>query len=157
MQNNAFSMKELVPLMQEVIGEGGEFRLFPRGTSMLPLLREGRDSVILVAPAVLKKRDICLYRRQDGTYVLHRLIKWDKAGGPVFCGDNQTALEYGVPSESVVAVVSAYYRGDKRIEVSAFSYRLYSFWHCVFPLRRLRFLPRRTWGLLRRLVKRKKS
>ena len=146
MQNNAFSMEELVPLIEEVIGEGGEFRLFPRGTSMLPLLREGRDSVILVAPHTLKKRDICLYRRENGAYILHRLMKWDRQGAPVFCGDNQTVLEYGVPRENVVAVVSAYYKDDRRIALSAFSYRFYRFWHCLMPLRRLRFLPRRLYA-----------
>ena len=146
-------MQELVPLIEEVVREGGEFRLFPRGTSMLPLLREGRDSVVLVAPGTLEKRDICLYRRENGAYVLHRLIKWDQEGRPVFCGDNQTALEYGVARDSVVAVVHACYRDDKRREVTDLRYRLYAFFHCVMPLRRLRFLPRRTWGAIRRLFR----
>ena len=156
MLNNGFSMSELVPLIEEVIGGGGEFRLFPRGTSMLPLLKEGRDSVILVSPTVLKKRDICLYRRADGSYILHRLMYFDRNGAPVFCGDNQTALEKGVPRENIIAVASAYYKGEKRIAIAAFSYRFYVFWHSILPLRHLRFLPRRLYGRLRKIFKVKK-
>ena len=42
-----FDMRELYPLLSEVLESGGEFRLYPKGTSMLPLLREGEDSVLL--------------------------------------------------------------------------------------------------------------
>ena len=35
------------PLIREVLASGGEFRLYPHGTSMRPLLRQGRDSVSL--------------------------------------------------------------------------------------------------------------
>ena len=34
-------------IIREVLSSGGEFRLYPHGTSMLPLLRQGRDSVSL--------------------------------------------------------------------------------------------------------------
>ena len=44
-----YSLEEYMPLIKEVVESGGEFRLFPRGTSMLPLIRQGRDSVALVA------------------------------------------------------------------------------------------------------------
>ena len=39
----------LMPLIDEVIAAGGAFRLYPRGTSMLPMLTEGEDAVELVA------------------------------------------------------------------------------------------------------------
>ena len=142
-------MEQLYPLLLEVIESGGEFRLWPRGTSMRPLLREGRDSVALVLPHACKKHDICLYRRADGAFVLHRLMRF-KNGEPVFCGDNQTALEFGVPRENIIARVVAVYRGDRRISVRALRYRLYVFLHTLLPLRRLLFLPRRVWCHLKR-------
>ena len=40
MRSEFHAMEEIYPLLQEVIDSGGEFRLHPRGTSMLPLLRE---------------------------------------------------------------------------------------------------------------------
>ena len=139
-------MREIYPVLQEVIDSGGEFRLSPRGTSMLPLLREGRDSVVLVAKGDLKKRQICLYRRTDGSFVLHRILVFDKVGEPVFCGDNQTKREYGIKREDVIAVVAAIYRGEKRKSVTSFSVRLYSFFHCIMLCRRTTFFVRRVWN-----------
>ncbi|MBR2010909.1 MAG: S24/S26 family peptidase [Clostridia bacterium] len=153
MQNKQYTMEELYPLLLEVIESGGEFRLWPRGTSMLPLLREGKDSVLLVMPLHCQKHDICLYRRADGAFVLHRLMKFEKNGDPIFCGDNQTALEYGVSREQIIARACAVYRGDRRISVSSRKYRFYVFLHSMMPLRRLRFLPRRIWGRLKRMCK----
>ena len=134
--------EELYPLIREVIERGGEFRLAPRGTSMRPLLREGVDSVALVRPDALKKRDICLYRRRDGSFVLHRIVKWQQ-GAPVFCGDNQSVLEYGVATENIVAVVAAVYRGERRIKKDALSMRLYYLFCCNRPVRLVRNLFRR--------------
>ena len=112
---NSFSMEELVPLLQEVIRDGGEFRLYPRGTSMRPLLREGIDSVALVTPPPKRRRgEILLYRRANGQYVLHRLVAFRKDGALCFCGDNQRELEWGITEENVIASVCAVYRGEKR-------------------------------------------
>ena len=47
-KNETFSLTETEPIIKEVLESGGEFELYPRGTSMLPLIRQGRDSVILV-------------------------------------------------------------------------------------------------------------
>lgn len=143
MQNKQFEMSELYGVILEVIESGGEFRLFPRGTSMRPLLREGKDSVLLKKADTVKKHDICLYRRTDGRFVLHRLMRVVPDGTLVFCGDNQTALEHGVKREAVVARVSAVYRGERRVSLSSLSYRLYVFFHSIMLWRRVAFLPRR--------------
>ena len=46
------------------------------GDSMLPLIRQGRDLLIIEKPhGRLKKYDIPLYRRDSGQYVLHRILK----------------------------------------------------------------------------------
>ncbi len=152
MQNEAHRMEDIVPLLLEVIASGGEFRLSPRGTSMRPLLREGRDAVALVAPRELKKRDICLYRRADGSYILHRLMKFEQ-GAPVFCGDNQTIFERGVPREAVIAKVSAIYRDEKRVALTNPLYQFYTNMHCIMLWRRWLFLPRRLLAVIKRKSK----
>ena len=149
MSDKAFSMEEMYPLLREVIDSGGEFRLYPRGTSMLPLIRQGKDSVALVRPEALSRRDICLYRRGNGQFVLHRLMRLEKDGTLSFCGDNQLAWERGVAKEAVIAKAAACYRGEKRRSVTSLRLRLYTFFHCQMWLRRLRFLPRRVWGRLK--------
>lgn len=52
------SLEQMSDAMKSVFDSGGEFRFYPRGTSMLPLIRQGLDSIALVAaPAMPRKRD----------------------------------------------------------------------------------------------------
>lgn len=121
-----FSMDEMVPLITEVIGDGGEFRLYPKGVSMRPLLRHGVDSVVLVAPNEVPRRgDILLYRRANGQYVLHRFMRFDKDGKLCFSGDNHTEIEHGIAKEQVMASVAAVFRKDKRRNTNGLFLRCY--------------------------------
>ena len=133
-----FHLDELYPILSEVIASGGEFRLYPRGTSMKPLLREGRDSVALVAPDRLKRGDILLYRRTDGHFVLHRLLCVEKDMTLTFCGDNQSRLEKGITPDAVIARVAYIWRDDKRISPDSLRYRAYRFATVTPPVRALR-------------------
>ena len=91
-----FRLSDYDEIIREVLDSGGEFQLFPRGTSMLPLIREKRDYVILVQCAERPKpKDIIFYQRKNGQYVLHRILKV-REDGYVLCGDNQAWLEYGI-------------------------------------------------------------
>ena len=147
-----FDLAEYVPLINEVIESGGEFRLFPRGTSMLPLLRQGKDSVVLVKKQQqLRKRDIIFYRRPNGQFVLHRIVKKVKDGTYVLCGDNQTVPEKGIDDSMIIASVSAVYRNEKRIEKSAFRRRFYELFWCVMPLRKIVLFVRRALSKVKRI------
>lgn len=139
MSDKEFSMADMYPLIRDVIDSGGEFRLYPRGVSMMPLLRQGKDSVALVRPEHIRRRDICLYRRDNGQFVLHRLMRMEKDGTLTFLGDNQTVPERGVAKEAIIARVAACYRGEKRRSVTSPTLRIYTFFHCQMWLRRLRF------------------
>ncbi len=108
-------MSEMVEMIKEVVSTDGEFRLYPRGTSMLPLIVEGKDSVILTKPSLLCVGDIVLYKRENGQYVLHRIVKM-KGDDLFLCGDNQTDIETGVTTNDVLAKVVAVYKGDTRYE-----------------------------------------
>ncbi len=149
MIERSVSLAEMLPLLEETVAGGQSFRFMPRGTSMLPMLVMGRDSVELTkAPQRLKKYDIPLYRRADGQFVLHRVIK---TGESYTCiGDNQFVRENGVKPEQVIAVVSAFEHNGKRYTTTDLSYRLYCrLWHFSRPVRHLyrrgkRFL-RRLW------------
>ena len=57
------------------------------GGSMLPLLAGGRDRVTLgPVPERLRRGEVLLYHRADGSYVLHRLTGFGQDGTLVFCG-----------------------------------------------------------------------
>jgi len=118
------NMEEILPLLNEVISSGGEFKLFPRGTSMLPLLRQGVDSVILVSPSKIEKNDIVLYKRNNSQYVLHRVIKI-KHKEYYMCGDNQYVLEKGIKEDQILAKVICIYKDNTRLELTSKEYIRY--------------------------------
>lgn len=150
-----FNLEEYISLIKEVIESGGEFRLFPRGTSMLPLLRQGTDSVGLVDPPLkLKKHDIILYRRKNGQFVLHRIIKVNNDGEFFLCGDNQTNIESGIYQADVLAFVSCVYRGEKRYDVSKRCVRTYEAVWCFMPFRKTVFFFRSLCVKLKNFYKR---
>ena len=130
------SIEDLLPLLLEVIESGAAFRLYPRGTSMLPLLRQGMDSVDLVKPRLPKKGDICLYRRPNGTLVLHRIVNVDRDGTLSFRGDNQTETERGITADRILARVARVYRGERPVSPGGFFYRMT---RLSAPARALRF------------------
>ncbi len=133
-----------MPLMGEYLDRGKTVRFSPRGTSMLPMLRQGRDTVTLSPlPARLKKYDLPLYRRSDGQYVLHRILE---AGDTYTCmGDNQFQREPGVRREQMIALVTAFTRDGRQYSVQAPGYRLYCrLWHLSRPVRHL-WLRARGW------------
>ena len=143
-------LEDLMPLIRQTLAEGRSIAIGPKGTSMLPLIRQGIDFVELSPlPGKLKKYDLPLYQRDSGQYVLHRIVK---AGDTYTCiGDNQYDLEKGVRQDQLIALATAIYRGEKRIPVTAFSYRVYCrYWHWT---RKIRFLWRRGKAFLRRKLK----
>ncbi|MBQ4510186.1 MAG: S24/S26 family peptidase [Clostridia bacterium] len=124
MNNIELSMSEIWELANVVISSGGEFRLFHKGTSMMPLLRQGKDSVVLVAPNDIKKNDILLFKRANGQFVMHRAIKIKK-NEYIMCGDNQYEHERGIKKENILAKVKGIYRGDVYFETDNTEYQKY--------------------------------
>ena len=147
LHNKEIALDALMPLIQERLEAGQNVRFSPRGTSMLPMLRQGIDSVVLSpVPERLKKYDLPLYRRDNGKFVLHRIIA---AGETYTCmGDNQFQPEPGLRQDQMIAVVTSFTRGDREISCRAWHYRLYCrFWHYSRPVRHFW---RRGIGWLRR-------
>lgn len=125
-----------MPLIRERLGSGQSVQFGPRGTSMLPLLRQGIDAVVLSPlPEKLKKYDLPLYQRDNGQYVLHRIVK---AGETYTCiGDNQFDLEPGLRPDQMIALATAIDRGGKTVSVKSLRYRVYCrVWHYTRPWRK---------------------
>ena len=141
------ALDDVMPIMEETLAAGQSVRFSPRGISMLPMLRQGIDSVVISPiPETLKKYDLPLYRRDDGKYILHRIVE---AGDTYTCiGDNQFEPETGVRRDQMIALVTGFYRGEKYHSVNEPAYRLYCrFWHYSRPIRHFW---RRGVGFLRR-------
>lgn len=121
---NEFTMNEIFPLIEEGIKNGGKYRFYPRGTSMLPLIRQGVDSVVFTNAGEIKKYDMILYLRDDGAFVLHRVVAV-KDGKYHMCGDNQCFVEKGIRPDQVKAFVSGLYRKDDYISINDPEYLRY--------------------------------
>lgn len=146
-------VEELLPLILEQLAAGQTVRFAPYGVSMLPMLRQGVDTVVLSpVPGKLKKYDLPLYRRDNGKFVLHRIVK---AGKTYTCiGDNQYVLEFGIRQDQLLALVTGFYRGDRYHSVRSPGYRCYCVvWHLSRPIRHF---AQRVFGYIRRKIHRKK-
>jgi len=141
------SLYEVILLQLE---NGGKANLVVTGSSMKPMLTENRDTVILKpiteAPVA---GDIMLYRRDNGKFVLHRIIRVTPQGY-LFSGDNQYVLEE-VSREQLLAVVSAFVRKGKTCALHTLGYRLYRWaWVKLFWLRKPYIKLRRKLGRIYR-------
>ena len=79
-----------------------------------------------------------LYRRKDGSYVLHRVVNFGSDGSYTMCGDNQFSVEKGITDDDVIGVVTAFYRKGKPYTVDSMKYRAYlEFMFYSKPLRKV--------------------
>ena len=60
---------------ENFLREGREVVLMTKGFSMLPFIRGGRDSVVLVRQQTYLPGDVVLARLSEGNYVLHRIVE----------------------------------------------------------------------------------
>ena len=143
-------LDKLMPVIKEKLAVSGTVKFSPQGISMLPMLRQGIDSVVMSpVPEKLKKYDLPLYRRDDGKYILHRIVEAGESY--TCCGDNQYDYEYGLRHDQMIAVVTAFTRGERLHNVDELTYKLYCrFWHYSRPIRHLW---RRAIGWLKRRLR----
>ena len=116
--------------------ETGKLIYTNKGDSMMPLIRQDKDLLVIVpAQGRLKKYDVPLYRRDDGKYVLHRILKV-REQDYVICGDNRWTKEYGISDRHIIGVLSAVVRNGREVPVTDWRYRLYvHLWCDCFPVR----------------------
>lgn len=143
--NNKVTMKELLPFIEEALNNDKTFTIPITGTSMRPLLIAGRDTVTLKkCENKLKKGDLPLYRRQDGAFVLHRVVGFTENGDYIMCGDNQFLKEMGITQSQIVGVVTEITRNGKTFSVDSKKYQQYvklglSLLNIRYPYKRLRY------------------
>lgn len=145
------SLEQALPLMQERLRAGGEVSFTARGTSMLPLFTNA-PVVLTAAPERLKRGDLAFFRRRDGSFVLHRVVRVHKDGSYAICGDNQLFEESPVFQDQIIAVVCAYTdRSGRLVRVDAPKQRRYAALRMAsLPFRRLY---RRTRHFLGRILR----
>ena len=133
-------MTDLAPIIKEVVKSGRSVKIYPRGRSMLPMIKEGRDSVTLskIPSDGIKKYDVILYMRNNGEYILHRVVN---VGETYTCvGDARFVLERGIKEEQIIAVVTSFTKKGKDYTKNSVGYKIYyRLRHLSRPLRRVCF------------------
>ena len=118
-------------------GRSVRFRL--KGVSMTPLIRDGRDEVIVYpcTPHELIPMDVVLFRYQD-RYLLHRIIGRD-GDNLLLQGDGSLVVQERCCVADVVGKVHVVVRPSGReVSVESWRWRLSSMlWRNLGPFRRI--------------------
>ena len=110
------------------------------GTSMMPLLKEGRDRVELkpYCHERLIKGDVVLYKKNEGTLVLHRIIKTENGEFFTALGDHQFNNAERVNNNQIIAVACGFFIKARYVNEKTRWYRLYKkIWLCNLNVRRM--------------------
>lgn len=121
---------------EEMIATHGYVAYTCVGVSMMPLLRERKDIVVIQPQKERpKKYDVLLYKR-DGQYILHRVLKVLPNGGYLIAGDHNTFVERDITDEMILGKMTRIIRGGKSIYPTDWKYRLYvHLWVDFYPIR----------------------
>jgi len=123
--------------IQQILGRKQRARIRVTGWSMFPFLREYLDSIEFIQPndIPLGIGDIVLIQRKNHQFVLHRIVR-RQIDYFYISGDAQRLIEGPIKSEQLVAVVSAVWRGKKKISCANPWWRILSYtWILLLPYR----------------------
>lgn len=148
--SKSVSIQELGPIIAQSVAAGGTAELTVTGRSMLPLLLDRVSRVKLVAITEPVRGDIIFYRRDNGVYVLHRLLECCGDGTYTMCGDGQTALEPRLRREQLIACVESFARRGKWRSCDAPLYKLW--WRIHVADRPIRSFYRRGINFLKNRI-----
>ena len=126
----------LITEIDRLIKEGSQVSFTPKGISMHPFIRGGKDTVLLDKPGKIQKGDIALARVSPSTYVLHRVI--DTSGNIVtLMGDGNSSGIEKCGHEDVIAVAVEIRKDGKTIDCRSKSHqRKAAVWKMLKPVRR---------------------
>jgi signal peptidase I len=140
------SIADLIPIISEKINKNEKVLLKVRGSSMEPFLHSNVTTVTLVKPEKLNRFDIILFKDENNTYLLHRIIKIHN-DIVITMGDGNTRKE-SLHKDQIIAVVNDYQQDGMNTSMTnkknLFKVRV---WYYIRPFRKIllklrRFLKR---------------
>lgn len=124
MSNNV-SAGNMAELIREALEKNDEVSFTAMGRSMLPIIREKKDTVTLVKPPRnIKSDDVVLYLRENGQCVLSRVM-FVNGSTLVLRGDNQWDNEYNVEKARIIGTLKTFERNGKAHNTTERSYQIY--------------------------------
>ena len=146
---------EITELMkiEDVLAKEGKYVGPTVGVSMLPMLKQRRDTIVVLPKTErLKPLDVALYRRGKA-YVLHRVL-YPTDTGYIIRGDNCYSDEF-IPEENVIGVLTEFFRKGKHIYCTDAKYLRYAKRRVkYYKVRRFFVLGKqRAYAIARRILK----
>ncbi len=139
---------------EEILDRDGVLIYKTSGTSMLPMLHENRDLIVIEKYGERRpqKYDVVLFRR-PAQYVLHRILEV-RDSDYIIVGDNLLTRE-SVKEEQILGVLTHFVRKGKEYKVTDENYLRYVHLWCDHMRFRktVLFLERVKNGILRRVKK----
>ena len=139
MDKRVLPNKVLLEEAGQLLDEGREVTFTPLGSSMLPFIRGGKDSVTLRKKDSAEVGDIVLVRL-PGRYVLHRIIALD-GKNVTLMGDGNLSGTEACTRADIMGTVTAIQRGKRNVIPGKGR-----FWRALKPFRRY------ILGVYRRLI-----
>lgn len=125
-----------MPVVEELLAQGQRVSLTVTGESMSPFLRHGRDQILLEAAGTPRRGDMVLFRRRNGQYIMHRVLRRLPDGCYAIVGDGQQQVEAPIAPEQIFAVVTQVCRKGVWIGPESFWWRFFAGpWLTLLPLR----------------------
>ena len=129
---------EFCTAVRQMLEEGKDVDFTVTGNSMWPLLKHGRDRVVLTRckPQDIRKGDIVLFEALPSKFLLHRVTKL-KENAFETTGDFNTFRDGVFPKDCVIGKAVRIVRKDKSYGTDSFFMRLYSdLWRALFFARK---------------------
>lgn len=130
----------LIPEIGKLLSEGREVELRPKGNSMLPFIRQEKDSVVLLKKPGVEVGDIVL-AKTGGRFVLHRVYKMEGTALTLMGDGNVAGTERCTVDDVLGTVIRIVRPGGKSVIPSKGM-----LWKALKPIRRyLLAFYRRIW------------
>ena len=129
---------QLLPVMEEALSSGGAVTFTTHGKSMRPLLNNG-DSVTVKKADKYKVGDVILFRKEDGSFVVHSIIKIKK-GLFYTQGDSLHEKDEPIKIDNILGKVVEFIYPNKKVSINDFKFKVYKVLYMSPVARALRIL-----------------
>lgn len=141
--NNAQFFEEIDRMLQN----GHSVTMRAKGNSMLPFIRDERDSVVLQKKPDIAVGSIVLARLQNGSYVLHRVYRLEKEE-LVLMGDGNLYATERCRRNEVVGVAVNILRDGRQVDCTSRKELFKAWvWRKLLPMRRVLLFVGRRWRI----------
>lgn len=127
------SIIAMSPIIYDIVSGGGSVRLDVKGNSMMPLIRDEKDAVLLKKAEDIQLYDVVLFKKDNGRIALHRIVEITDDTYTII-GDNQYRFDRRIRNDQLIAKAVEVQRGKRCIGEKSIR-KFGTFWYATYPIR----------------------